>query len=69
MVELARILSKGFDHVRVDMYYLDDRIYFGEMTFTNGSGLEMITPPEWDKKLGDLWNLDTSTRNKRRNGV
>ena len=62
MVDIARKLSEGFDHVRVDLYNCNGKIYFGEMTFTNGSGLEVITPPEWDKKLGDLWELDLRCR-------
>lgn len=64
MRKIAEILCEGFDHVRVDLYLVDERIYFGEMTFTNGSGTEVITPPEWDKKLGDFWELDTTMRNK-----
>ncbi len=69
MIDLTRVLSNGFDHVRVDMYYCEDKIYFGEMTFTNGGGFEMITPYEWDIKLGNLWNLDTKMRNVKRNGI
>ena len=64
MKQIVEILCEGFDHVRVDLYIVDDRVYFGEMTFTNGSGTEMITPIEWDKKLGNLWKLDTTLRNK-----
>lgn len=57
MVELATILAQGFSHVRVDFYNIEGTIYFGEMTFTNGSGLDAILPVEYDKMLGDLWNL------------
>ena len=39
------------------------------MTFTNGSGMEKITPEEWDVTLGNLWNLDTSNRNKLKNSI
>lgn len=55
MQEIATILSKGFSHVRVDLYNVDGRIYFGEMTFTNGSGFEEITPDSVDLMLGELW--------------
>ena len=44
MIDIANILSKGFSHVRVDLYNIDGKIYFGEMTFTNGSGLDPIIP-------------------------
>lgn len=56
------VLSAGFSHVRVDLYNVDGRIYFGEMTFTNGSGLDPIVPQEYDRMLGDLWRIDTSKR-------
>jgi len=62
MIELATVLSAGFSHVRVDLYNVDGRIYFGEMTFTNGSGLDPIVPQEYDRMLGDLWRIDTSKR-------
>ncbi len=57
MVELATKLCEGFPHVRVDLYNVDGKIYFGEMTFTSGSGFMKINPPEYDKMLGDLWIL------------
>lgn len=58
MIELAEKLSKGFPHVRVDFYNVDGKIYFGEMTFTNGSGLDPIIPDEYDYQLGFLWKQD-----------
>ncbi|MGX7107172.1 ATP-grasp fold amidoligase family protein [Hutsoniella sourekii] len=57
MIRLASILSKGFPHVRVDFYNVEGKIYFGEMTFTNGSGFEPIVPDEYDYKLGELWSI------------
>lgn len=57
MVELAEILCEGFSHVRVDLYNVDGKIYFGEMTFTNGAGFEIIHPDEANLMLGDLWDL------------
>jgi len=64
MRRVAEILCQGFDQVRVDLYLINDKVYFGEMTFTNGSGTEVITPQEWDKKLGELWKLDITMRDK-----
>lgn len=58
MVEIASSLCRGFSHVRVDLYNVDGKIYFGEMTFTNGGGYEAIYPKEYDKVLGDLWNIE-----------
>ena len=58
MVELATQLCQGFSHVRVDLYNVDGKIYFGEMTFTNGNGLDKIVPDEYDEKLGELFPLE-----------
>lgn len=58
MVEIADALCKGFDHVRVDLYNVDGKIYFGEMTFTNGQGYEVIIPSEYDDILGEYWKQD-----------
>ena len=38
MVEIAEDLSRGFDFVRVDLYDLEDGVYFGEFTFTPCAG-------------------------------
>lgn len=57
MVKIVEILSEGFSHVRVDLYEINGKVYFGEMTFTNASGLEKIEPYEMDVELGNLWNL------------
>ena len=57
MIEIAAKLSAGFPHVRVDLYNVNGEIYFWEMTFTNGSGLEPIIPQEADEMLGNLWKL------------
>jgi hypothetical protein len=62
MVEISRLLSSRFHHVRVDLYNIEGKIYFGEMTFTNSSGFERIEPPEADLMLGELWKIDTSIR-------
>jgi len=55
MTELARKLSEDFSFVRVDLYNVHGTIYFGEMTFTPGSGLEHISPVEYDLILGQKW--------------
>ena len=38
MLDTASVLSKGFPEVRVDLYNINGRIVFGEMTFTTGYG-------------------------------
>lgn len=54
MIRLAERLAKNIPFVRVDFYNINGKIYFGELTFFPGSGLEEFTPYEWDKKLGKL---------------
>ena len=60
MVEIVRRLSEDFPFVRVDLYLVQDRIYFGELTFTSGGGMSSFDPPEWDRKLGDWIGLPES---------
>lgn len=58
MVECALALCRGFDQVRVDLYNVNGNIYFGELTFTNGGGYEVIIPQEMDFELGSKWKID-----------
>jgi len=57
MLEMVRRLSEDFPFVRVDLYLVEDRIYFGELTFTSGGGMSSFEPEEWDRRLGDLIEL------------
>lgn len=57
MLKLAKKLAKPFPFVRVDFYEVNDCVYFGEMTFYPGAGLEPFTPEEWDYKLGEMLEL------------
>lgn len=52
MIELAEQLSQGIPFVRVDFYEIKGRVYFGEMTFFPGGGMEEFRPEEWDTFLG-----------------
>ena len=57
MREIARILSQGFIHSRVDFFEVDGKLYFGEMTFTSGSGLSDFDPPYINRQWGDMMHL------------
>lgn len=57
MIEIASILSKGFPAVRVDLYQVENKIYFGEMTFFPFSGYVKFTPDEFDFELGSKFVL------------
>jgi len=58
MLEYARILSKGFPQVRIDLYECGDKIYFGEMTFTSFWGHMDYFSPEFLILLGNKCKLD-----------
>ncbi len=57
MIEVTKKLSKQFPFVRVDLYLIGDKVYFGELTFTPGNGLEHFKPINLDYQLGDLIDL------------
>lgn len=57
MIRLAETLSRGIPHVRVDLYEIDGRIYFGEYTFSHFSGFVRFEPEEWDMKFGEWFKL------------
>lgn len=58
MIELAEKLSKDIPFVRVDFYEVNGKVYFGELTFFPGNGLEEFEPEEYDRILGDYINLE-----------
>ena len=53
MLELARKLSAGKMHMRVDFYVIEGKTYFGELTFYHEAGYGKFDPPEWNKTFGD----------------
>ena len=57
MKEIVSKLCQDFAHVRVDLYNLGGKIYFGELTFCESSGFCKISPDQYDYVLGDLWKL------------
>jgi hypothetical protein len=59
MIKLAKKLSEGIPFVRVDFYEINGDVYFGEMTFFPGGGMEEFEPKEWDGIMGDWIKLPT----------
>ncbi len=57
MKELAAKLSKGMMQVRIDFYDIKGKVYFGEITFFQGSGRMPFEPQEWDYKFGSYMTL------------
>ena len=56
MIEYSKILWKWLEHIWIDFYELEWKIYFWEMTLTPHAGLGKISP-EHHKKDKELWNL------------
>lgn len=64
MIELSEFLSKDIPFLRADFYEVDNKIYFGELTFYPASGFSPFEPNEWDYKLGELIELPEIKNNK-----
>lgn len=57
MLAYARTLSQGFPFVRVDLFVVKNKIYFGEMTFYPISGIYKFKPISFDDFLGSFLKL------------
>lgn len=57
MLQVAEKLAKPFPIVRVDLYNLNGKIYFGEMTFTSLGGLQTFYTQEFLDKVGAMIDL------------
>ncbi|HIF9411582.1 TPA: ATP-grasp fold amidoligase family protein [Photobacterium damselae] len=56
MLDLARKLSEDFEYCRIDLYCTkEDRIFFGEITFTPCNGMDEFKPLEWGDKFSEDW--------------
>jgi hypothetical protein len=57
MIWCAEQIGKDFSYVRVDLYEIDGRAIFGEITFYPGGGLDIVEPREYDEIFGNQWVL------------
>jgi len=57
MYLLAERLSQPFDYIRVDLYSINGKIFFGELTNYPTSGMAFVRPMTFDFDLGSKWNL------------
>lgn len=57
MVELAETLGSETDFVRVDLYDVDGRVVFGELTNYPEGGTGRFEPASFDAELGRRWAL------------
>lgn len=53
MKKVARKLSEGLAHLRVDFYSVNGKVYVGELTFYHCAGLVDIRPEHWNQTLGE----------------
>ncbi|MBQ9202701.1 MAG: glycosyl transferase [Prevotella sp.] len=60
LLEGGRILSKGLRFIRVDFYIVNNKLYFGEMTFYPGAGFKRYTPESYDKRYASLINTSAT---------
>ncbi|PRD46849.1 ATP-grasp fold amidoligase family protein [Sphingobacterium haloxyli] len=64
MIDVARKLSEDFNHVRIDLYNVQGKVYFGEMTFFHGAGsAEYFRPKEFHLQLGEWFDLPSENIN------
>ena len=57
MKGICKQLSHDIPFVRIDLYEVDGKVSFGEMTFYPASGFGRFTPSVWDERLGDMIHL------------
>ena len=57
MIEIAETLSAGIPFVRVDLYEINQEVYFGELTFYPNKGQNTFEPEEYNNILGSWLKL------------
>lgn len=57
MENLAKELAKDIPQLRVDFYEVNNKVYFGELTFYDSAGFGKFEPEEWDLKIGQMLTL------------
>lgn len=58
MLDMARALAKPFPHVRVDLYCVKGKLWFGELTFFPATGMQPFDPFEYDLLFGSWLDLN-----------
>ena len=57
MKRICQQLAGEIPMVRVDLYEINGKVYFGEMTFFDDGGFMNAKPKSWEREWGDLINL------------
>lgn len=63
MLDIAEVLSGEIDFARVDLYNVDGRIVFSEITNYPSGGRSPWTPAHYETQLGQYWKQDVSIKN------
>ena len=66
MIELCHKLSEGLFFVRIDMYIIKNKIYFGEITFFPEGGNCVIYPESMDYIISDNLRLEHFSQNNKK---
>jgi len=61
MIQLSEVLAQNKHHVRIDWYVVENKLYFGEITFFDASGFCPFDKEEYDLMLGGWINLKNET--------
>lgn len=62
LIRLSELIAKDMYHARVDWYIINGQIYFGEITFYDGSGFDSFATLEMERWLGSLIKLPCDQR-------
>lgn len=57
MKKIAGDLSEPFQHARVDLYLIHNKVFFGEITFFHNSGITWFNPESYDDYFGSFWKI------------
>ena len=66
MIDMVKQISKGLDFLRVDMYYINGKVYFSECTFYPCDGYMKFEPEEYDEKIGKLLTITKNEHHRKR---
>lgn len=58
MIEIATELSQNIPFVRVDLYEINNKVYFSELTFSPCGGFMKFEPEKYDEKIGEMIDLN-----------
>ena len=62
MINLSEVLAKDIPHIRVDWYIVNNKLYFGELTFFDGSGFDKFIPVDYNYIIGSWITLPNITK-------